>query len=247
MAHIFDILSTVNGQLNILTKDYNGQGRAHHLNSSPDFVVMAVNRAIDNNPDILINPEKSATIERPTLGSTGDYYNPVYIVVVDNIATPIVDKVPVMVNYKDAHGPGTAIVLGVPKYLFDPDCSSSDAASFLRKIYTKLLDMDKEMSYSASPAILMLHDHKDVNIPTYDVTMMLVALGCININLRNWYVSENGKPVDPSHAVEAFPEIKSEELKQSLTRVLDKHCKNINEIRDAVGNGKLVRVFMYKE
>ena len=247
MAHIFDVLSTVNGQLNIIAKDYEGQGKAHHLNQSPDFMVMAVNRAIDTTPDLLEDPSKNASMEKPTLGSTGDHYNPVYISVVDNITKPIVDKVPVMVNYKDAHGPGTAFIIGVPKKLFMTTTGTEEAATILRDIYLSVLDLDKEMEYSASPAIVMLHDDKRVKIKTYDLTMMLVAIGCINVNLRNWFVTDTGKPVDPSFAIAAFPEFKSQKVVDGLMRIYEKHGKNINELRDAVANGKLVRLFMYNE
>lgn len=247
MAHIFDVLSTINGQLNILAKDYSGQGKARHLNCAPDFIAMVINRAIDTIPGILEDPEKNASIEKPTLGSTGDYYNPVYLAVVDNITTAIVDKVPVMVNYKDAHGPGTAYIVGVPKKLFSDEITPENSATILRNIYIPILNMDKEMEYSASPAIIMLHNDNRIKISTYDLTMMLVAIGCININIRNWYVTENGNPVDSSYAISAFPEIKKDEIKESLIRVYEKHGKSINELRDSVANGKLVRVFMYKD
>lgn len=245
MAHIFDILSTITGQLNILSKDYSGQGRAHHLNCSPDFLVMSVNRAIDTTPGLLEDPDKAASIEKPTVGSTGDHYNPVYIAVIDNITQAIVDKVPVMVNHKDAHGPGTAFIIGVPKKLFTTS-SAEDAAVILRNIYLSILDMDKDMEYSASPAIVMLHDDGRVKIKTYDLTMMLVAIGCININIRNWFVTDNGKSVGPSFAISAFPEF-SDKVKDNLVRLYEKYGKNINDIRDAVANGKLVREFMYSK
>lgn len=247
MAHIFDVLSTINGQLNILTKDYSGQGRAHHLNQTPDFVVMAVNRAIDTTPDLLEDPSKNASMEKPALGSTGDHFNPVYISVVDNITKPIIDKVPIMVNYKDSHGPGTAFIVGVPKKLFMDTISTEEAAKILRDIYLSVLDLDKEMEYSASPAIVMLHGDERVKIKTYDLTMMLVAIGCIHVNLRNWFVTDSGKPVDPSFAISAFPEFTSDKVKDGLMRIYEKHGKTINELRDAVANGKLVRLFMYKE
>ena len=247
MAHIFDVLSTINGQLNILTKDYSGQGKAHRLNQTPDFMVMAVNRAIDTTPGLLEDPSKNASMEKPALGSTGDYFNPVYLAVVDNITKPIVDKVPIMVNYKDAHGPGTAYVVGIPKKLFLPDTDSSEAAVILRDIYLPVLNLDKEMEYDASPAVIVLHDDHRVKIKTYDLTMMLVAIGCINVNLRNWYVTDSGKPVGPSHMIAAFPEFKSQKIIDGLTRIYDRHGKNINELRDAVANGKLVRLFMYNE
>lgn len=247
MAHIFDVLSTINGQLNILTKDYSGQGRAHHLNQAPDFMVMAINRAIDTTPNLLEDPSKNASMEKPILGSTGDHYNPVYISVVDNITKPIVDKVPIMVDYKDAHGPGTAFIIGAPKRLFMDDVTTEEAASLLRDIYLSVLDLDKEMEYSASPAIVMLHDSDKIKIKTYDLTMMLVAIGCIHVNMRNWFVTDTGKPVDPSFTIAAFPEFTTDKVKDGLTRVYEKHGKNINEIRDAVANGKLVRVFMYKD
>lgn len=249
MAHIFDVLSTINGQLNILSKDYDGQGRARHLNNAPEFMLMAINRAIDCNPDIMIDSDANATIEKPVLGTTGDHYNPVYIAVVGNINTPVVDKVPIMVNYKDAHGPGTAYIIGVPKILFSSD--SDGAAALLRKIYLDVLSMDKEMEYSASPSILIIQDKPDINVKTYDLTMMLVAMACIHINLRNWYVdTDTGKPVDPTVMLDAFPEFdqyKADEVKNGVFRTLTKYGKNINEIRDAVGNGKLVKLFLYND
>ena len=76
--------------------------------------------------------------------------------------------------------------------------------------------------------------------------MMLVAVACININLRNWF-AENGRPLEPVYTVSAFPEIEIREIKDSLIRVCDKHGKSISELRDAVANGNLVKVFMYKD
>lgn len=249
MAHIFDVLSTINGQLNILSKDYDGRGKARHLNNAPEFMLMAINRAIDSNPDIMIDKDHNATIEKPILGATGDHYNPVYIAVVGNINSPVVDKVPIMVDYKDAHGPGTAYIIGIPKILFSAD--SDKAAELLRKIYLPVLDMDKEMQYSASPSILIIQDKPGVDIKTYDLTMILVALACIHINLRNWYVeTDNGKPVDPSAMLVAFSEFdqyKADDAKNGVFRALTKYGKNINDIRDAVGNGKLVKLFLYND
>ena len=250
MAHIFDVLSTINGQLNILAKDYMGQGKARHLNCAPDFVLMSINRAIDVNKELLIDSDKNASVEKPVLGSTGDHFNPVYLVVVSNIRSPIIDKVPVIVNYKEAHGPGTAYIVGVPKLLFEADTDDEMAAKILRDIYFPVLDMDKEMEFKASPATLIIHDQAGVNIKTYDLTMVLVAIGCIYVNLRNWYVTDSGKPISPSHLFEAFPEFdqyKAESVKEGIVLAFEKHGKNINEIRDAVASGKLVRVFMYKE
>lgn len=246
MAHIFDVMSTINGQLNILAKDYSGRGKAHRLNAAPDFVTMVINRAVDIFPDLLKDPEKNVTIEKPTLGSTGDHFNPVYMAVVTNLTMPIVDKVPFMVNYKDAHGPGTAYVVVVPKDMFGEETDAVDVGFMLKKIYLGILNMDPEMDYSANTGIIVLHNNSQANVSTYDLTMMLVAVACININLRNWF-AENGKPLEPVYTVSAFPEIEIREIKDSLIRVCDKHGKSISELRDAVANGNLVKVFMYKD
>lgn len=248
MAHIFDVLSTINGQLNIIAKDFSGQGKARHLNQSPDFLVMSVNRAIETVDGLLEDPEANASIEKPTLGSTGDPYSPVYMAVVGNINEPIIDKVPVMVNYKEAHGPGTAYIVGIPKKLFMSDTSTEESAKILRNIYLPILSLDKEMEYSASPAIILLHNDNRVNISTYDLTMMLVAIGCINVNMRNWFVTDSGRSVDFSYTLAGFPEFDDhDDIKDGLTRVYNSYGRNINDLRDAVGNGKLVRTFMYKE
>lgn len=244
MAHIFDVMSTINGQLNILAKDYSGGGKARRLNTAPDFVTMVINRAIDISPDLLKDPEKNVSIERPVLGSTGDHFNPVYITVVSNLTMPIVDKVPFMANYKDAHGPGTAYVVVVPKDMFGEETDATDVGLMLKKIYLGILNMDPEMEYSADTGIIVFHNNDQVNIKTYDLTMMLVAVACININLRSWFV-ENGRPVEPVYTVAAFPEIETRAIKDSLIRVCDKHGKSISELRDAVANGNLVKVFMY--
>ena len=185
MAHIFDVMSTINGQLNILAKDYSGRGKAHRLNAAPDFVTMVINRAVDIFPDLLKDPEKNVTIEKPTLGSTGDHFNPVYMAVVTNLTMPIVDKVPFMVHYKDAHGPGTAYVVVVPKDMFGEETDAVDVGFMLKKIYLGILNMDPEMDYSANTGIIVLHNNSQANVSTYDLTMMLVAVACININLRN--------------------------------------------------------------
>lgn len=250
MAHIFDVMSTVNGQLNILAKDYAGQGPTRHLNNVPDFVIMAVNRAIDTNTSLLIESEKNASIEKPILGSTGDHYSPVYLGVVNNISTPIVDKVPIMANYKDAHGPGTAYIVGVPKKLFDPETTAEEVSTILRNIYFPLLNMDKEMEYAASPATLIIHNKPGVNIKTYDLTMTLVAIGCMYVNVRNWFVTDTGSPVDATLILPAFPEFEkynAKSVEDGIVRTLGKYGKNINDLRDAVANGKLVRVFMYED
>lgn len=246
MAHIFDVLSTINGQLNILAKDYSGRGKAHRLNAAPEFVTMVINRAINIDPSLLKDQEKNVSIEKPTLGSTGDHFNPVYIAVVSNLTMPIVDKVPFMANYKDAHGPGTAYVVVVPKDMFGEETDTTDVGRMLKKIYLGILDMDPEMDYSANTGIIVFHDNDQAKINTYDLTMMLVAVTCININLRDWF-AENHRPVGPSYAVGAFPEIESDEIKESLMRVCEKHGKSISEVRDAISNGNLVKVFMYKD
>lgn len=249
MAHAYGILSAVNAKLNTLFKDYTNEARANTLSKVPDFMFVSVNRAIDASPDILIDPNVNATVSKPILAATGDDFAPVYMCIVGNINKPIIDKMPVFVDRKGNQGYGIAIVLGVPEILFTESMTSDQAAVMLKDLYFRLLSMDPGMQFEVSPAIIRLYKSPKVFIPSYDITMTIAAIACININLRNWYfvnLPGGGDPVEPKEALSAFTDKElTPEIKERLTKTFNKYAKNIGDLNSAVGNGRLLKSFMY--
>ena len=145
MAHIFDVMGTVNGNLNLIFNHYQDKKVTLRTISAPDFLIVAICRAIDTkDPNyILIDPDAGdPEIVITMIGSTGDDFNPAYIAVAKNLKHPIIDRVPVMINHNDISGPGVAYIVIVPEALFENDTTIEESAKCLKELYFGLLEFD---------------------------------------------------------------------------------------------------------
>jgi len=251
MAHIFDLMSTVCGQINVLSDYYSGVDGVsiRNLPHLPNFIVVSVNRAEDTMPWIVKDPKEVSNIDIVTILDTGDPFTPIYMCVADNITQAIVDKVPIMVNYKGNKGPGVGYVIVVPKMVFGTDIDVEETAKLFKNLYFTLLDLDPNMQFKAEPAILRLYNSQKIRIYTYDLTMILVALGMANINMRSLFVmEEDRRPIDSFYTLSAFtPEEMPDDVRSSIYYILDEFCTDMDKLRDSVGSGKMLRTLLYKD
>lgn len=248
MAHIFEIMATTNGQLNNIFNYYNKISNSiRKLPNIPTFLVVSVNRAIDNQPDIKTDENKAPEIDCVIKANTGDVFNPVYICVVDYIEKPVIDKVPIMVNQRDVSGPGLAYVVLLPMKIFD-DASFEEVAVTLKDLYFSILDLDSNMQFKAEPAIIKFSESTQIRVTTYDITMIYAALGCAYINLKSWFQTEDGSPLESSHILNTFTDKELPEYyKKTVSASLDKYCKNIGTLRDSIGSGNLLKNVLYED
>lgn len=248
MAHIFDVMGTVNGNLNLIFNHYQDKKITLRTINPPDFLVVAICRAIDTKDPkyILINPNAgNPEITKTIIASSGDDFNPTYVAVAKNLKHPIIDRVPVMVNHNDNYGPGVAYIVIVPEKLFDEKETVADSAKCLKEIYFGLLSFDPIMKFKADATMLRYSENTKCPVPTYDLMMAYIALGCININLRSWY-KENNKPLSAEYTLLAFNEGELDEgTSKNIVFTLEKHASRISSLRDSIGDGSLLLHALY--
>lgn len=236
MAHIFDVMSTICGNLNSIYNQYDGKGSfVNKLPNVPNIVMVCANRALDSNSNI-------ATIDFTIRAKTGDPFSQVYLSIAEGIDNPVVDKVPF--KYTDVKpendGVGLAYIIIVPRKIFDENTTINEIARILKDIYFEILNFDHDMKYKAEPAILALADSDKVKIPTYDVMMIYIALGFANINLRSWYTMDGRNPVGPEYTLQAFTEKElPEKYRNKIIKVLKTHATKIGILRDSLSGNLL--------
>jgi hypothetical protein len=241
MAHIFDVISTVNGQLNILSKYYNEHSNLiRSLPNIPNFILGSLKRLICTScADSVIDDNEEIVINVAVMADTGDQFNPVYICVVSNIKAPIIDKVPIIFNRGNVTGPGIAYIVYVPKLLFDEDVDIADISIILRKIYFGLISYDSNMTFSANPKLLNIIDGNTF-IDSYDISMIMIAISAMHINLRSWFGSK-GSALPATYALEAFKDDEiSPKIKDAIIPVIENYGISIGNLRDSIDNGNLI-------
>ena len=248
MAHIFDVMGTVNGNLNLIFNHYQDKKVTLRTISAPDFLIVAICRAIDTkDPNyILIDPDAGdPEIVITMIGSTGDDFNPAYIAVAKNLKHPIIDRVPVMINHNDISGPGVAYIVIVPEALFENDTTIEESAKCLKELYFGLLEFDPIMKFKVDAAMIRYSENTKYPVPTYDLMMAYIALGCININLKSWY-RETNKPISSKYTLLAFNEGELDEgTSKNIIYTLEKHAIRISSLRDSLGDGSLLLHALY--
>lgn len=247
MAHIFDVISTVNGQLNILSKYYNEHSNLiRSLPNIPNFILGSLKRLICTScADLVIDDNEEIVINVAVMADTGDPFNPVYICVVSNINKPIIDKVPIVFNRGNVTGPGLAYIVYVPKVTFDDATDIADVSTILRHIYFGLISVDPYMTYDANPKILNIIDGNSF-IYSYDIAMLIVAISAMHINLRSWFgswfgFSNKGSVLPAKYTLEAFSDEEiSQPVKDAITPIIEKYGISIGNLRDSIENGNLL-------
>ncbi len=244
MAHIFYVMSTITGQINILTDYYNNPSKSsiRKLPSIPEFVYASIDRYISRHEEIIYDRNKSIDAKICILSDTEDIFNPVYVTVVSNITEPIIDKVSIHVNHKDQYGVGIGYILGIPKYAFSQDADAVNSSELLRKIYFGLLALDSNMEYKPTPGILRVAKSKKINIKSYDIQMIYLALCFMNIVMGNWFGKDKGVE---EYTLSSFtPEEMPEEIRNKAISILSKIGTSIGNIRDSIENGTLLKMIV---
>lgn len=249
MAHIFDVMVALNGQMNVLSNHYLEKRGSVRTIEPPKFLNVAISRAIENRPkeEVFTDPENdSPIINLTSMVDTGDNFNPLYVCVAENIKIPIIDKIPVIINHKDQSGPGVAIVVVLPMEIFGYSTPVEYNAKMLFKIYSQLANMDPNNKYKIDASIIRYSENSKIPVPTYDLTMAYVALGCVYINLRTWYKTNNKKPISASYIADAFEEGEmDEDTLSNITTTLNRNAKTVGTLRDSVATGDLLLYALY--
>lgn len=253
MAHIFDVMVALNGQMNVLSKKYIDKRGTVRTIDPPKFLNVAISRAIDKlvveygKEAVFTDPENdSPIIDLTSLVDTGDNFNPLYVCVAENVKIPVIDKIPVIINHKDQTGPGVGIIVLLPLQIFDYDATIEYNAKILLDIYFAIANLDPNITYKLCRKVVKYSEHPKVPVPTYDLTMLYVALGCTYVNLRTWY-KNNNKPIAASYIKDAFdPEDEiPENVINDIATTLDINAKSVGTLRDSVATGDLLLYALY--
>ena len=246
MSHIYSVLTGVSSKLNTLFKDYAGEGRANTLSKVPDFAMIAVTRALVHNPDLAVSSDANLILKKPIIINTEDDFNPIYVFMVENATTHIIDRIPIFVDRKGTQGPGIATIIGIPELLFN-DFEYESTIKRLRSLFLDILATDTAMKFEADPILLRLSKSTSIKVDTYDITMMLAAFACTYINIRSWFANTdavgNQVPIEASQIVKDMENL-PDDIKTNLSRALGKYAKTYNELRDSITTGKLIKEFL---
>ncbi len=250
MAHIINIMSTINGQLNNISNWYNNGKTTslRNLPNIPNFLYVSTDRSVDFHKDNKIDSEGEVNIYRAMICDTGDNFNPVYVCITTNIKDIMIDTVPIYVNKNNDIGPGVAYVINIPELIFSPECAFDYCAEVLVNLYLGLLSYDTNMKYKPEAAIIKYSKDERLKVPTYDLEMILAALGYANINLYGWF---NGSIEDSINVILDTPGFKEveipEDIKKGIIETLKKHASNkISSLKDAIANGELILDALYE-
>ena len=247
MAHIFDVMTALCGHLNVLSKHYWDNGSLRTINPPP-FLVLSISRAIDtkNTKDIFVELKQGdPVIDVASIVDTGDNFNPLYVCVADNLKKTIIDRVPVIINYKDISGPGVGIIVILPRNLFYSATDVTYSAKCLKDLYFELLSFDPIMQYKPDATMLRYSENKNSPIPTYDLTMAYAALGCANINLRNWFTI-NDKPLPAEYLFKGFDKGELDDATiKNISYTLNKNADKVGNLRDSIAKGDLLLYALY--
>lgn len=250
MANTIDLIGNICGYINILADHYGGANVSiRDLPNLPHFVIVSTNRAVDTISGLLQDPEKPVNIDIVTILDNGDKYSPIYLCVVDNITKCIVDKVPIMINKDNIKKQGCGYVVCIPMKIFENDTTIDEVTTLLKDLYFTFVDFDPNMQYKAEPAIIRLANTDKVRIYTYDLTMVCMALGMLNINTQKMFMREDTRsPVDSYYTLTCFSnEELNENIRINLSSIFDQYANNIEELKDAVCSGKMIRNLLYKD
>lgn len=246
MAHTFEVVSSVCSQLNSLSKEYMGNGKARTMSRIMDSLCISVGRSISTIDDILIDKEKDAYVDKGIFANTGDKFHPVYVLSIKNIKKPFIDIITTTAKTND-NNLVVGTVIGVPYMIFDEDTSFNDVCKIIKDMYFQIVDMDRNMSFNANFALINFSSGvSKVRIPTYDLSMMLATVCCMYINIRSWF-SNSDEPdfrVPPKDMINALDTKLSDDKIKGLINTINRHASGVNDIRDSLVSGSIVRDFL---
>ena len=247
MAHMFDILSNITGQINLLTDYYYFRKikTIRKLPEIPDFIYTVINRYLLKNNNIICSTDKQINVELCIVTDAGDAFSPVYIAVVNNISLPILDKIVVQVDHKDDYGLGNGIILCIPKITFADEADVDSLIPILKGIYFGILEFDSNMTYKPSDGMLRVANNPNININSYDLEMIYTAICCMNIIMRKWYnANKDIKVEDLTMYAFCDSNILLDDDKNKIKTIISKFGTTIGDLRDALVNGKLLKAII---
>lgn len=245
MAHTFEVISSVCVQLNSLSKEYMGNGKARTMPKIMDSLCISVGRSISAINDIIIDKEKDAYVDKGIFANTGDKFHPVYVLSIKNINKPFIDKITTTARTSD-NDLVVGTVIGVPYMIFEENTSFNDVCKIIKDMYFQIVDMDRDMTFTANLSVLKFSDSTEVRVPTYDLSMVLAAICCMYINIKSWFSNsdETDSRVPPEDMIESFdPNLPDEKIKK-LVNTINRHAAGVNDIRDSLVSGSIVRDFL---
>ena len=246
MAHTFEVVSSVCSQLNSLSKEYMGNGKARTMSKIMDSLCISVGRSISTIDDILIDKEKDAYVDKGIFANTGDKFHPVYVLSIKNIKKPFIDTITTTAKTND-NNLVVGTVIGVPYMIFDENTSFNDVCKIIKDMYFQIVDMDRNMSFNANFALINFSTGTSkVRIPTYDLSMMLATVCCMYINIRSWFSNsdELDSRVPPKDMINALDTKLSDDKIEGLINTINRHASGVNDIRDSLVSGSIVRDFL---
>lgn len=241
MAHVFDVMASLSGQLNVLTGHYCNNTMLNCIESVPTFIAVTLDR---NKRFTKLMDGEDIEIASIIISNTHDIFNPLYIVTAINIETPMVLKAPTVVTKGEKTGPAIATIVVLPKLIFKESTDIKDIVKILKETYFELLNTDPNMKYKASDNMLKVGNDNDSDIlfvPTYDLTMLYVVYGFIHIYIKNYFEATSSEIVDI-----ILGEDYDNATKRSLSDTLEKNGGSLSSLREAFGWGSLLADAIYE-
>ncbi len=246
MAHTFEVISSVCVQLNSLSKEYMGNGKARTMSKIMDSLCISVGRSISTINDIIIDKEKDAYVDKGIFANTGDKFHPVYVLSIKNIKKPFIDTITATARTND-NNLVVGTVIGVPYMIFDENTSFNDVCKIIKDMYFQIVDMDRNMSFNANFALINFSGGSTkVRIPTYDLSMMLATVCCMYINIKSWFGNSDEPDfrVPPKDMIDVLDTKLSDDKIKGLINTINRHASGVNDIRDSLVSGSIVRDFL---
>ena len=246
MAHTFEVISSVCVQLNSLSKEYMGNGKARTMSKIMDSLCISVGRSISTINDIIIDKEKDAYVDKGIFANTGDKFHPVYVLSIKNIKKPFIDTITTTARTND-NNLVIGTVIGVPYIIFDENTSFNDVCKIIKDMYFQIVDMDRNMSFNANFALINFSNGTSkLRIPTYDLSMMLATVCCMYINIKSWFGNSDEPDfrVPPKDMIDALDTKLSDDKIKGLINTINRHASGVNDIRDSLVSGSIVRDFL---
>lgn len=246
MTHTFEVISSVCVQLNSLSKEYMGNCKARTMPKIMDSLCISVGRSISAINDIIIDKEKDAYVDKGIFANNGDKFHPVYVLSIKNIKKPFIDTITTTARTND-NNLVVGTVIGVPYMIFDENTNFNDVCKIIKDMYFQIVDMDSNMSFNANFALINFSNGTSkVRIPTYDLSMMLATVCCMYINIKSWFGNSDEPDfrVPPKDMIDALDTKLSDDKIKGLINTINKHASGVNDIRDSLVSGSIVRDFL---
>ena len=245
--NIFDVMSLVCSKI----RDVAFNKAVFFSNNIPNFLTIMASKASNADTSILINKDRSISIELCYTAYTNDRKTPIYIGISGDISKAIVDTFATMINTTNESSiPSSsyemAIGILLPKKFFGEETSLEEMVILLREMYLDLLNCDPNMRYEADFALLRFHSSKEINIPMYDIEMMILGICFIYLSLVSMFI-----PVDDDSVIDTSiitSGISKEDLPEEtlirLDRVISDCCIGddpLNTLRKSILSGQLLK------